>query len=40
MLVRDDERRPDLQDAVVAAGPADQDSLVAQLVDHALGELG
>ena len=39
MLVGEDERRSDLEDVVLAAGAADQDSGVAQLVDNSLGEL-
>src|SRR5205085_4448015 len=37
VFVRKDERWADLQDVVVAAGTADQDSLLAQLVHDALG---
>jgi hypothetical protein len=39
VLVREDERRADLEDVLVAAGAADQDSVVAELVDDALGLL-
>ena len=39
VLVREDQRWTDLEDVLVSAGASDQDSLVAELVDDALGLL-
>jgi hypothetical protein len=39
VFVREDERRSDLQDVLVAAGSADHDAVVAQGVDHARRDL-